>query len=116
MSPEQPSMRRVSDENFLDLRRWASDRSEDYGGKPKMQVQTIILKNPEQVGKISNQLYEGNIVLVDFTPMASDQQTLNKVIADLERAVADIDGDLVGISNKWIVVSPTNIRIARQKL
>ena len=54
--------------------------------------------------------------MIDFTPMASDQQTLNKVIADLERAVADIDGDLVGISNKWIVVAPTNIRIARQKL
>ena len=109
-------MRRVSDDNFMDLRRWISDRTEDYGGKPKMQVQTIILSSPEQVGKISNQLYEGNLVLIDFTPMASDQQTLNKVIADLERAVADIDGDLVGISNKWIVVAPTNIRIARQKL
>ena len=116
MNSEQPSMRRVSDENFLDLRRWTSDRSEDYGGKPKMQVQTIILKSPEQVGKISNELYEGNVVLVDFTPMASDQQTLNKVIADLERAVADIDGDLVGICNKLLVVAPTNIRIAIEKL
>ena len=109
-------MRRVSDENFMDLRGWESDRTEDYGGKPKMQVQTMVLKGPEQIGKISNELYEGNLVLIDFTPIASDQQTLNKVIADLERAVADIDGDLVGISNKWIVVAPTNIRIARQKL
>ena len=35
------------------------------------------------------------MVMMDFTPLTSDQETLHKILAELERAVADIDGDLV---------------------
>jgi len=34
----------------------------------------------------------------------------------LERAVADIDGDLVGVSQKWIVVAPNGVRVSRKKM
>ena len=54
--------------------------------------------------------------MIDFTPLTSDQETLHKILAELERAVADIDGDLVGVSQKWIVATPKSVRVSRKKL
>ena len=62
------------------------------------------------------QLGQVKIVMMDFTPLTSDQETLHKILAELERAVADIDGDLVGVSQKWIVATPKGIRVSRKKL
>jgi SepF-like predicted cell division protein (DUF552 family) len=56
------------------------------------------------------------MILIDFTPLTSDQETLHKILAELERAVADIDGDLVGVSQKWIVVAPNGVRVSRKKM
>ena len=31
-------------------------------------------------------------------------------------AVADVDGDLVGVSRQWLVVAPRGVRVARNRL
>ena len=31
-------------------------------------------------------------------------------------AITDVDGDLVGVSQKWIIVAPSGIRVSREKL
>ena len=45
-----------------------------------------------------------------------DEMDLDEILAELERAVADIDGDLVGVSQKWIVATPKSVRVSRKKL
>ena len=116
MATETPQMRRIPNEQFFDLRNWSADKAEDYGEKASMKVQTMMLSKAEQVNKITTELHDGNIILIDFTPLTSDQESLHKIIAELERVVADIDGDLVGVRHKWIVITPKGIRISRTKL
>ena len=116
MASIPPQLRRIPTEQFFDLRNWSADNAEDYGGKASMIVHTMMLSKPEQVNQITTELHDGNIILVDFTPLTSDQETLHKILAELERAVADIDGDLVGVSQKWIVVTPNSVRVSRKKL
>ncbi len=116
MSLGQPSMRRIPDEQFFDLHDWASEKAEDYGDKPSMVVHSMVLDKREKVGTITGAIHDGNVVLVDFSPMASDRQVLHKVLAELERAVADVDGDLVGVSRQWLVVAPRGVRVARDRL
>ena len=96
MNAAPPQMRRIPDEQFFDLRSWSADKAEDYGEKASMLVHTILLSKSEQVNRITSELHDGNIVLIDFTPLTSDHETLHKILAELERAIADIDGDLVG--------------------
>ncbi len=110
------SMRRVPDEEFFDLRDFTADHGEDYGEQPRLWVHTVMLKRPEQVGTLCNHLYDGHLLLVDFTPLASDQEALHRVFAELERAVADVDGDLAGVSSQWLVVAPKGVRIARERI
>tara|TARA_B100001029_G_scaffold179731_1_gene190619 strand:+ start:5044 stop:5400 length:357 start_codon:yes stop_codon:yes gene_type:complete len=116
MSAAPPQMRRIPDEQFFDLRSWSADKAEDYGEKASMIVQTILLSKSDQVNRITSELHDGNIVLIDYTPLTSDQETLHKILAELERAIADIDGDLVGVSQKWIIATPNGVRVAREKL
>jgi len=116
MPSAPPQMRRIPDEQFFDLRNWSADKAEDYGGKASMVVHTMMLTKPEQINQISTELHDGNMVLIDFTPLVSDQESLHKILAELERAVADVDGDLVGVSQKWIIVAPSGVRVSREKL
>ena len=116
MSAAPPQMRRIPDEQFFDLRSWSADKAEDYGEKASMMVHTILLSKRDQVNRITSELHDGNIILIDFTPLTSDQETLHKILAELERAIADIDGDLVGVSQKWILATPKGVRVSREKL
>jgi len=116
MVVNSPQMRRIPDEQFFDLRNWSADKAEDYGEKVSMLVHTMMLSKAEQVNQITTELHDGNIILIDFTPLTSDQETLHKILAELERAVADVDGDLVGVSQKWIVITPKSVRVSRKKL
>ena len=116
MATETPQMRRIPNEQFFDLRNWSADKAEDYGEKASMKVQTMMLSKAEQVNKITTELHDGNILLNDFTPLTSDQETRHKILAALESAVADVDGDLVGVSQKWMVITPKSVRVSRKKL
>ena len=116
MVADSPQMRRIPDEQFFDLRNWREDKAEDYGEKAAMLVHTMMLSKAEQVNQITTELHDGNIILIDFTPLTSDQETLHKILAELERAVADVDGDLVGVSQKWIIITPKSVRVSRKKL
>tara|TARA_Y100000590_G_scaffold406526_1_gene495904 strand:+ start:97 stop:453 length:357 start_codon:yes stop_codon:yes gene_type:complete len=116
MSQNTPQMRRIPNEQFFDLRNWNADKAEDYGEDASMTVHTLMLSKAEQVNQITTVLHDGDIILVDFTPLVSDQETLHKILAELERAVADVDGDLVGVSQKWIVLTPKKVRVSRKKL
>ena len=110
------TMRRVPSEQFFDLRGWQADHAEEYGEQPSMRVQTLQLDRPEQVGSITSELHDGNLVLVDYTPLEGDQSTLHKVLAERERAVADVDGDICGVARHWLVVAPRGVRVARKRL
>lgn len=116
MNTTPTQMRRIPDEQFFDLRNWKADKAEDYGEKASTLIHTILLSKSSQVNRITSELHDGNIILIDFTPLISDQETLHKILAELERAIADIDGDLVGVSQKWILATPNGIRVSREKL
>ena len=90
MSAAPPQMRRIPDEQFFDLRSWSADKAEDYGEKASMIVHTILLSKRDQVNRITSELHDGNIVLIDFTPLTSDQETLHKVLAELELSLIHI--------------------------
>ena len=82
MAASPPQMRRIPTEQFFDLRNWSADNAEDYGGKASMTVHTMLLSKPEQVNQITTELHDGNIILIDFTPLTSDQESLHKIIAE----------------------------------
>lgn len=79
-------------------------------------VKPIKLRGLSDVQKINQELNEGNIVLGDITPLLNkDPQELKRAIDQLKGICRGIGGDIIGIGESKILVTPTNIRIYRKK-
>ncbi len=79
-------------------------------------VKPIKLRSLADVQRINQELNEGNIVLGDITPLLNrDPQELKRAIDQLKGICRGIGGDIIGIGESKILVTPTNIRIYRKK-
>ncbi len=79
-------------------------------------VKPLKLRSLADVQKINQELNEGNIVLGDITPLLNrDPQELKRAIDQLKGICRGIGGDIIGIGESKILVTPTNIRIYRKK-
>ena len=70
----------------------------------------------EDVTSVSQPVYNGNIVLIDYSPIENDQQTLKKITNELKNIARDTGGDVAAIGNNLIVVAPNGIKIDRHKI
>ncbi len=79
-------------------------------------VKPVKLRSLADVQRINQELNEGNIVLGDITPLLNrDPQELKRAIDQLKGICRGIGGDIIGIGESKILVTPTNIRIYRKK-
>lgn len=69
-----------------------------------------------QIPELSNLIYEGNILVLDFTPIANDDLELKRTITELKRVVEDISGDIAGISQNLLIVTPKGVGIDKKKM
>jgi hypothetical protein len=69
-----------------------------------------------QIPELSNLVYEGNILVLDFTPIANDDLELKRTITELKRVVEDIQGDIAGISQNLLIVAPKGYSIDKKKM
>ncbi|MGD2247321.1 MAG: cell division protein SepF [Candidatus Methanofastidiosia archaeon] len=79
-------------------------------------VKPIKLRSLADVQKVNQELNEGNIILGDITPLLKrDPQELKRAIDQLKGICRGIGGDIIGIGESKILVTPTNIHIYRKK-
>jgi len=70
----------------------------------------------EDVSKVSQPVYNGDIVLIDYTNMANDTNDLKRVTNELKNVARDTGGDVAAIGNNLIVVTPSGIKVDRHKM
>ncbi|NJE07189.1 DUF552 domain-containing protein [Thermococcus sp. M39] len=82
--------------------------------KPEIRyIKKIVVTSYTDLGKISEELQQGNIVIADFTPLESKQEVLAKMAEQLKGMVNALGGDLAKISKYEIklIVTPPDIKI-----
>ena len=99
---------------FIDLGEYSRKR---VSGRARgIEVKVAEIDSFENLRELSNYVYDGNILILDFTPIMNDDLSLKRIITELKRLVEDIDGDLAGISKNLLLVAPKAVRIDRRKL
>jgi SepF-like predicted cell division protein (DUF552 family) len=88
------------------------------GRKPSrgMEIKVAEIQGYEDLRALSNFIYDGNILVLDFGAIANDELTLKRILTELKRLVSDVNGDLAGISQHLLIITPKNVRIDRHKL
>ncbi|UCG71202.1 MAG: cell division protein SepF [Thermoplasmata archaeon] len=94
-----------------------SFEGEDIGAFPaKMNIKVAELHRYEDLGDLTSQVYGGNILLLDFTPIAKDTLTLRRITNELRAVSRDVKGDLAGVGKNLLILTPEGVRIDRTKI
>ena len=93
------------------------DTSKDIGTKAKIVVKSFIINDFADVKEALDALREGyTIALINIKPLKDkDIVELKRAVNKLKKTCDAIDGDIAGVSEDWIVVTPTFAHIYRDK-
>lgn len=70
----------------------------------------------EDLNKIIQGAYDGNIILIDYSPIANDHDSLRRITSELKAVARDVNGDVAAIENNILILAPNGIKIDRSKI
>lgn len=89
---------------------------DELGRSPEMLLRVAELGREEVLPEIKQEIYAGNIILVDIAGLKRDKASLDRAIGELKKAVDDISGDIAGVGDDLIILVPSGIKIDREKV
>ncbi|MCW7074240.1 MAG: cell division protein SepF [Candidatus Methanospirare jalkutatii] len=98
----------------LDLEEYETELREEEG--VKMFVKIAELTGLYDVPELKREIYAGNMLILDVSLAKHDKVSLEKAIKDLKRVAMDVNGDIAGIGDNQIIVTPTGVKIERKKM
>jgi SepF-like predicted cell division protein (DUF552 family) len=82
-----------------------------------MYIKIANISDLKDTPRIKDEIYNGNIVIVDVSRLKMDKITYERVLKDLREVAADVNGDIVGIGEaRYVVVTPMSVKISREKI
>lgn len=89
---------------------------EEEGQPPQTMIRVAEVFREEDVGILTSLLYEGNVVIVDYSPVANDELTLKRVTSELKAVARDTGGDVAALGRNFLVATPSGVKIDRTKV
>lgn len=102
-------------DGYVDLEKYV-DRTGDQTGGANMYVRVGEIQRYEDLKEFTDYVYGGNVLLLDFSPIADEEVILKRITNDLKKLASEINGDIAGIGNNLMIVSPGDVKIDRRKL
>ncbi|MBS3748911.1 MAG: cell division protein SepF [Candidatus Thermoplasmatota archaeon] len=99
---------------YVDLEKYMESTAAEIPAK--MHVRIGEIQRYEDLKQFTDYVYGGNILLLDFSPIADEEVLLKRVTNDLKSMVSEINGDIAGIGKNMMIVSPSEVKIDRRKL
>lgn len=103
-----------SDERYIDLGEWVEKERIETPGK--MMVKVAEIYKYEDLSALTTQIYNGHMVILDYSPIASDEYALRRITSELKQLSSDINGDLAGIGKHMLIITPSGVKVDREKI
>ncbi|WP_254531526.1 cell division protein SepF [Natrinema gelatinilyticum] len=81
-----------------------------------MQVHIAEIGSQADAIDIKDAVYDGDIVIADITRLRTNDSTVEYIIDELRQVAQEVNGDIVRKGDDQIIITPTGIRISREKL
>lgn len=104
----------VETESYIDLSEM--DFEGEGAGDAAMLVKVGEIYRYEDLGMLTSNVYNGNILLLDITSIANDDLTLKRVTSELRNVARDTGGDVAGVGKNLLAMTPAGVRIDRNKI
>ena len=88
----------------------------DASGSSQIMLKMADLGKIDVMPEIKQEIYAGNIVLIDIGRIKRDKTAMDKAIAELKKTVEEVSGDIAGIGDDLVAVVPDGIKIDRENI
>jgi filamentous hemagglutinin family protein len=102
-------------EGYVDLEKYVESTG-DITTPAKMHVRVGEIQRYEDLKEFTDYVYGGNVLILDFSPIAEEEVILKRITNDLKKLAGEIDGDIAGIGNNMMIIAPSGVKIDRRKL
>ena len=101
-------------DGYVDLEKYVD--SSGGSGSASMYVRVGEIQRYEDLKEFSDYVYGGNVLILDFSPIADEEVILKRITNDLKKMTQEINGDIAGIGNNLMIIAPSNVKVERRKL
>ncbi len=105
---------RLGSEEYIDLGELME--SVDISEETDTVIKVAEIHRYEDIRNMTDELYNGNILLVDTESIAGNQDALKRVHNELTAVANDVSGDVAAVGQNFIAVTPSRIGIDRKKI
>jgi filamentous hemagglutinin family protein len=102
-------------EGYVDLEKYAETKTSETSSA-KMHVAVGEIQRYEDIKAISDYVYGGNVLILDFSPVSDEEVILKRITNELKEMANDIGGDIAGIGNNLMIISPSGVKVDRRKI
>lgn len=99
---------------YVDLEKYIKSTGEKANAN--MYVRVGEIQRYEDLKDFTDYVYGGNVLILDFSPIADEEVILKRITTDLKKMASEVNGDIAGIGNNLMIISPSNVKIERRKL
>jgi SepF-like predicted cell division protein (DUF552 family) len=104
-----------SEDDYMDLDLQAFEEAES--STPAMYVKIASVGDIKDSPRIKDEIYNGNIVIVDIARLKMDKVMYERVLKDFKEVAKDVNGDIIGLGDqRYVVVTPNSVKISRDKI
>ena len=79
-------------------------------------VKVAEIYDDQDVFRLMNYIYSGNILLINCESMSSDESAIKRVWNSLKEAAGDVNGDLAALTKDFFILTPKGISRDRKRL
>ncbi|MBC7081800.1 MAG: cell division protein SepF [Thermoplasmatales archaeon] len=97
---------------YIDLEEAGVEKREEA----KMFVRVAEVHKYEDLKELIKHVYEGNMLLMDISPISADSIEVERIINEMKKVASDINGDIVGIDRNRFIVTPSGVKVDRRKI
>jgi len=104
-----------SEDDYMDLDLEAFEEAE--AGAPALFVKIATVGDIKDSPRVKDEIYNGNIVIVDIAKLKADKIMYERVLKDLKEVAKDVNGDIIGlVDQRYVVITPNSVKISRDKI
>jgi SepF-like predicted cell division protein (DUF552 family) len=92
------------------------DDFETVRGDADVRVRFAKIGGQQDIIDIKDAVYDGDLVIADITRHTTSDNTMERIVDDLRRVIEEVDGDMVQKGDDQLIIAPTGVAIARQKI
>ncbi|QYZ79562.1 DUF552 domain-containing protein [Methanofollis formosanus] len=82
-----------------------------------MYVKVAQITDIKDTPRVKDEVYNGNLVVVDITRLKLDKIMYERVLKDLREVANDVNGDIIGLGEQqYVIITPMSVRISREKI